>query len=192
MKINIKGPEEYTVSQWAGGATTQLYIYPEHADYSRRDFIFRLSSATAECERSEFTSLPEVDRILMVLRGSLRLCFDGHGQQTLQPYEQASFDGGWKTTSYGRATDFNLMLREDSKGTLETWDLAPGQHTAVKNPAGSVLALYAAEGGCRLEGEGSQGALSTGWLAVTDDDGEIRLENSGDSLCRLVCARILL
>ena len=69
MKINIKGPEEYTVSQWAGGATTQLYIYPEHADYSRRDFIFRLSSATVECERSEFTSLPEVDRILMVLRG---------------------------------------------------------------------------------------------------------------------------
>ena len=52
MKINIKGPEEYTVSQWAGGATTQLYIYPEHADYSRRDFIFRLSSATVECERS--------------------------------------------------------------------------------------------------------------------------------------------
>lgn len=192
MNIKTIRAGEYPVSTWAGGTTTQLYIYPEQADYKRRDFIFRLSSATVECEKSEFTALPQVDRIIMVLQGSLHLCYEGHGEAVLQPYEQASFDGGWNTVSYGRATDFNLMLREGAKGRLEVVTLAPGAGCSLENPAGGVMALYLAQGACALEAAGVPGALGTKDLAVTQDGGTIRLCNEGGAPCRVVCARVAL
>ena len=44
------------------------------------------------CERSEFTSLPGVDRVILPLKGSLHLFYEGHGEKVLAPYEQDSFD----------------------------------------------------------------------------------------------------
>lgn len=51
--------EDYPVSNWSGGKTTQLFIYPENSEYAKRNFLFRISSATVDCERSEFTSCQE-------------------------------------------------------------------------------------------------------------------------------------
>jgi len=67
--VEIIKPEEYAVSEWAGGKTTQLYIYPQGSEYAKRNFLLRISSATVECERSEFTSLPQVERIILPLSG---------------------------------------------------------------------------------------------------------------------------
>ena len=85
------------VSNWSGGKTTQLFIYPENSEYAKRNFLFRISSATVDCERSEFTSLPGVDRVILPLKGSLHLFYEGHGEKVLAPYEQDRFDGGWNT-----------------------------------------------------------------------------------------------
>ena len=99
------------VSHWSGGQTAEIALWPPESSYARRDFLWRLSSATVECETSVFTSLPDYDRVIALLYGDLTL--DVAGQTVplglCQPY---AFDGGTPVTSTGCAVDFNLMLRK--------------------------------------------------------------------------------
>ena len=130
-QVEIIKPEEYAVSEWAGGKTTQLYIYPQDSGYAKRNFLLRISSATVECERSEFTSLPQVERIILPLSGSLHLFYEGHGEKKLEPFEQDRFDGGWKTVSVGKATDFNVMLREGTQAQVRLLDVKENEQQTV-------------------------------------------------------------
>ena len=66
-------PENHVVSEWSGGKTRQIFIYPPGAQYADRDFIFRVSSATVELDESDFTPLPDYRRFLSVLEGSVTL-----------------------------------------------------------------------------------------------------------------------
>lgn len=119
MQYRIIKPEEYETGVWSGGTTTQLAIYPPGASYADRNFIFRLSSATVDTEQSEFTHLPDYDRWLMILEGSAELVRSNESKVTLRPYEYDAFDGGAVTVSYGKVTDYNLMLRKGGSGSME-------------------------------------------------------------------------
>ncbi len=119
MKYRIIKPEDFVTGVWAGGTTTQIAIYPEDASYSERNFIFRLSSATVDTDRSEFTHLPDYDRWLMILEGSARLVYGNDREITLRPYKCDAFDGGENTVSYGQVTDYNLMLRKGGEGSMK-------------------------------------------------------------------------
>lgn len=119
MQYRIIKPEEYETGVWSGGTTTQLVIYPPGASYADRNFIFRLSSATVETEQSEFTHLPDYDRWLMIFEGSARLVHGRGKEVLLNPYEYDAFDGGISTVSFGRVTDYNLMLRKGGAGSME-------------------------------------------------------------------------
>ena len=88
MSVTIKTKGQYPVSNWSGGSTTELYLDPPQASYAQRNFGVRVSSATVECERSQFTALPGVERIILPLRGQLHLYYEGHGEKRLQPFEQ--------------------------------------------------------------------------------------------------------
>lgn len=191
MELALISPKDFSVSHWAGGKTTQLYIYPTTADYGKRDFLFRVSSATVECEHSDFTLLPNIKRIIMVLKGQLQLHYGEHGECHLLPYQQDTFDGGWNTSSDGQATDFNLMLQHGTDGSLSVVDLAPSRSHTFCNTA-SLLLLYAAEGSCQCFGEGQSLSVSTGSLAVISGEGILTLENFDTSPCRLICVRITL
>lgn len=105
--------ENYQTNEWAGGKTTQFSIYPEDSKYQDRNFIWRLSSATVETESSEFTSLPDYNRILMVLEGKLELNHNDIEIINLNPFDQNLFDGSANTKCLGKAIDFNLMMRKD-------------------------------------------------------------------------------
>jgi environmental stress-induced protein Ves len=107
-------------SQWSGGTTTQLLICPKNAIYSERNFIWRLSSAKVEVDESLFTHLPGISRIIMILKGELRLEHKGHHSTVLKKFDQDSFKGEWNTKSYGKVTDFNLMMSQNCRGKLET------------------------------------------------------------------------
>ncbi len=120
--------EELVHTSWSGGTTTQLAIYPQDASYADRDFIWRVSTASVEAERSEFTPLPGVSRILMILEGSMRLIHDGSREVDLGRFGQDSFSGGSNTVSIGRARDFNLMTKEGCTGTIEALELMPDAH----------------------------------------------------------------
>ena len=112
MKITKIDAAAQTISRWSGGTTTQLAIAPAGAVYAERDFLWRVSSAVVELPESDFTPLPDYDRILMILSGELALSHDGGEEYTLRALEQTSFDGASHTFSRGQVTDFNLMMRK--------------------------------------------------------------------------------
>lgn len=122
--------EELTVSQWSGGTTTQLAIYPPEASYAERTFLWRVSTARVDARESLFTSLPGVRRILMVLDGEMELTHEGHHTKRLAAFEQDAFEGGWTTRSYGRVTDFNLMFTEGT-GRVEALPIPPSESVGV-------------------------------------------------------------
>ncbi len=132
MAFEILRKPDQPVSTWSGGITTQLAIYPPGASYLHCNFLFRLSSATIEDEISEFTSLPGVMRQIMILEGRLEMTHEGHHKCTLNPYETDVFEGGWKTTAKGKATDFNLMMKGNAKGWLDHFRLRPGETLDLK------------------------------------------------------------
>ena len=119
MKTYYYKEENFSVSAWSGGQTKELAIYPRGQKYIDRDFIWRLSSATIETEESDFTRLPDYDRVLMVLDGEVVLEYNGERVAKCGTLEQDSFDGAWRTKSYGRITDFNLMVRKGNAGYLD-------------------------------------------------------------------------
>ena len=118
-KFEMIKKDQQKTSKWSGGTTNEIYIYPVNSLYGHGNFKWRLSSAKVEVERSTFTSLPGISRLLMVVKGDLLLKHEGHHNAKLSAFEQDSFSGEWITTSLGKVTDFNLMLSEGYKGSLE-------------------------------------------------------------------------
>lgn len=112
MTIQHLTPSDYITTKWSGGLTTQLGIAPASAVYADRDFLWRLSSATVEDAESDFTALPDYERLISTLEGTIELNHNGGEKLTLNPYEVHRFDGGDDTHSWGRCRDFNLMLRK--------------------------------------------------------------------------------
>lgn len=112
MKITHLTANHFHTSQWSGGTTTELFLYPEGGSYAARDFLFRISSATVELRESDFTALPGVERYITPLAGSFTLTHPGLPPVELTPLTAPyRFSGGIATHCVGRATDFNLMLK---------------------------------------------------------------------------------
>ena len=153
MKNNIivRTEKDYKVSKWSGGDTTELYLYPEDGDYRSGNFQLRISSATVEVERSEFTSLPGVERYLMIFQGHLDMIHGEKEKVSLEPYEVDHFDGGIPTVSYGKVVDFNLMLTNGAAGRIEALCLDKGEEKRIQ-PEGreNFLAIYVKEGEIRI------------------------------------------
>lgn len=118
-------------TSWTGGITSQIAIYPETAEYSKRDFIWRLSTATVDLPESTFTSLPGFWRLLMVTDGEFVLKHEGHHQALLKQFDQDRFSGDWITRSYGKVSDLNLIMSAACKGTLTAIALSEDKTVVV-------------------------------------------------------------
>ncbi|MBN2898806.1 MAG: HutD family protein [Clostridia bacterium] len=118
--MNIIRKDSLNTTTWSGGTTTELRIMPEDGVYSERRFDFRVSTATVEAGESTFTSLPGVQRHLMILEGIINLRHQGMEPAVLNVFEQDTFDGGVMTQSMSEVpvVDFNLMLKPPFKGRL--------------------------------------------------------------------------
>ncbi len=112
MKILHLKPEDFATSQWSGGTTTQLFIWPEGASYASREFQVRISSAVVELPESDFTPLMGVTRYITPLSGGFTLTHPGKTPIVMAPLgEPYRFSGEESTHCVGKATDFNLMLK---------------------------------------------------------------------------------
>ena len=120
MKIDILKVADFKTTKWAGGSTTELFIYPPTANYESRNFDFRISSATVEIEQSNFTKLPEISRQLMVLSGSINVSHKNHHTVKLNKNDIDSFEGNWETSAVGTCVDFNLMTKGQTKGKISS------------------------------------------------------------------------
>lgn len=171
LNIQVRGKEQFKTSRWAGGSTTEFYIWPQDGDYASRAFQVRVSSATVELEESPFTKLPGVKRTLMMLDGKIRLVHEGRGEQSLSPYETSVFMGDWDTTSYGKATDLNLMLKDGAVGNLFYFEVNAGEESVLQPQAleetgkQEKLLVYVISG----QGEIAGAAVQAQSLAVVDD-----------------------
>ncbi|MBR4862527.1 MAG: HutD family protein, partial [Firmicutes bacterium] len=172
MKYNLFKKEDYKSSQWMGGTTTELALFPQGTSYLDRNFMWRLSSAVIEKDESDFTRLPDYDRVLMVLEGEVVLSYEGERVARLKELEQDRFDGGWKTKSFGRITDFNLMVRKGMEGYLDVL-LPTGEKQQCGSTEESELsmathALYCKDGYCVVTFGGDSHMLSPGQLMVLE------------------------
>ena len=153
-----------------------MYLAPAEASYAERNFLWRVSSATVELEESEFTSLPDYDRWIATLEGSITLTH-GDGQRVcLAPFEVYTFDGGVSTHSVGRCTDFNLMLRKGKcRGSLRALhaSVEAEEKIVFENAFGeefptAVMVICCVQGECQLAA-GSDGiTLRAGESAVVE------------------------
>lgn len=130
MKILHLTESDYKVGTWSGGSTTELFIWPEGADYAKREFTIRVSSARVDLEESDFTPLMGVMRYITPLSGNFTLSHPGCEPVVMGPMAQPyRFSGEIPTHCVGKATDFNLMLK-GAEGEMilcqEVWHLRPG------------------------------------------------------------------
>ncbi|UII31433.1 HutD family protein [Fulvivirga ulvae] len=168
MSIKILHRSQFTTTSWAGGTTTELMIYPEGSNYKALNFDFRLSIATVNVEKSVFTSLPGISRTLMVLDGNLELTHEGHHTSKLTKFKSDNFQGDWITTSFGRATDFNLMTTPGTQGTLKGVQLAPKACLRLKLQKNTIIVCYVLYGALQMEEKGA-GSVEGGSLLWMED-----------------------
>ncbi len=182
MKVSLKKEENYSISNWSGGKTKELALYPAQAAYRDRNFIWRLSSATVDDEESTFTKLPDYDRVIMVLSGEVVLNYEGQRVCRLAELEQDRFDGAWKTTSYGKITDYNLMVRKGSEGYLDI--INPSQEkenltsTYETEKQQQTHAIYCKEGYAVVEVKAESHMLKAGELLVIEGEPGEKVEYS--------------
>ncbi|HWR09929.1 HutD family protein [Sporomusa sp.] len=200
----IKTTDQIT-SNWSGGTTTQIAIYPKNSLYNERNFMWRLSSARVEVEESTFTSLPGIWRLIMVLEGELKLEHSGHHTVQLKPFEQDSFSGNWSTTSFGKVRDFNLMLAPGCSGELAaiSIDETDVSKLVVLNPDGESFsqitsACYCVAGKLTITINAADTyELSPGDLLLLSAGKDMRglpltIINTGNSQAQMVTATIKL
>ncbi len=150
MMTKLEKYSNFITSNWAGGTTTELMIYPEGAVYKKLDFLFRLSTATVTDPKGTFTLLPGIKRKLLLLDGTIRLTHEyqkagevkekqdedffsddsakkASGFQWMKPGDVACFPGWIPTESEGTGVDFNLMMSSCADGEIALITLLAGE-----------------------------------------------------------------
>ena len=151
--LQILHQNDYKISNWSGGKTIQLAIYPEGCDYADRDFLWRISSATVDLPESDFTALPDYQRYITPIAGEMTLCHDGGARIPVPVGMIHAFDGAADTHSWGRCTDFNLMLRKGrASGGMRRIAGSAGSECRVEVPENHIALLYCAQGEVQIEG----------------------------------------
>ena len=117
--VTLLRANDFQVSDWSGGKTKQLYLSPPTGHYGKREFDYRLSTATVEVAESEFSDLSGFHRILMSLDHPLRLLNASRQEETvLDPFTPYFFEGSDSITSRGTCTDFNLIYSDHYQGQM--------------------------------------------------------------------------
>ena len=111
MNIHLFPKKDTKASIWSGGLTYEYMIFPETANYSNRDFVFRISSATIEKVPSEFTKFKGYYRYLVMLDNCLDIEINKE-KKVYEKYEIMEFNSDDEVTSYTKGIDFNWMVSE--------------------------------------------------------------------------------
>lgn len=186
MDLQILRSKDFKTSEWQGGTTTELYLYPENGNYEKRDFEVRVSSAVVSLEASDFTKLEGVERWLMVLEGKFMLKHENQEEIYMQPYDISRFMGDLNTSSKGKVRDFNLMLKNGKKGELFYRQLSENQHLELRGISAKKYIIYVIEGqGSLLEKNLNKGEL--GVLKLEKFEKVMLINTGSDPLKLAIC-----
>lgn len=121
MNTKIISQKDYKTSNWSGGETTEVFLFPPNGDYGIKKFDYRVSTALVNLSESDFTPLPGFNRLIMSLNNPLKLTHD-NGESlrevSLKPFEVHPFSGNDKTKSFGKCQDFNLIYSDQLQGKM--------------------------------------------------------------------------
>lgn len=182
--------EDFSTSSWSGGATTQLFIYPENSNYGKRDFKVRISSATVELEESNFTKLEGIHRFITPLDNSLRLSHNRKTFTKLNPFEIYEFEGSLDTTSFGKAKDFNLMLANGTKGELRNFHISEGEEIEILTIIGLNI-LFSYNSSLRIRVHEEEITLSPNELLVVKSYKANQIKIHSNKNTNILLSRIL-
>jgi len=152
MKTQLIYSSSHITTQWSGGTTTQLFIFPAQSNVSDRDFDFRISTAKVEVNESTFTPFIGFDRTLLILDGSIQISHEGHHEKVLKPFDQDFFKGDWSTKSVGICVDFNVITKPEFSNTTEVLKFSKGEEVAVEDSS-NWLIFYLYKGSIEIDNE---------------------------------------
>lgn len=187
MDYKIIAKKHLKTTNWQGGTTTELYIFPENANFQERSFDFRISTAKIHVKESEFTCLPNFNRELMVLDGSIEINHENHYSKKLNKYDTDSFKGNWKTSAKGTCIDFNLMSNDNYKGEIETLSLALKQKTVLNNLT-NFLILYVFKGEISVINKNTTVLLEKGDVFILKE--KVNIEISSYKSSKIIISKI--
>ncbi len=191
MDYTIITAENFKPASWSGGTTTQLFIFPPTANYQERNFQFRLSTATVEVEKSDFTSLPGFSRKLMILAGEITISHEGHYTKQLNRFDVDAFEGDWKTSSVGKCTDFNLMTTASATGEISACVVEKETSVSVSIKENcDWFFIYLSSGKISIEIDNKTTTLSKGDLLVFSKPTIRNLEIKGLENSELVISEV--
>lgn len=116
--MNIKTVKNIDLNPkvWSKGSTSEYFIYPESADYSNKDFLFRISSATIDEVPAVFTKFDGYLRYLVMLDSSIDLEIN-ESRAVVAKHTIINFSSRNDVTSFSVGQDFNLMVNESIKSS---------------------------------------------------------------------------
>lgn len=181
MKEQYIKKEDFKTTDWEGGQTTELYIYPQGSSLENRDFDFRISSASFTGTESVFSDFTGYRRYITPLEGHLYLDHDKLYKRKLQPYEIESFRGFWKTRSQNSldCIDYNYIVKEDARALI--YILEPGSEFQLR--PGLILTIFSL-GDLDFFIDGQKRSLQGGDLFVveTEDEEVLRIDKAKDKI----------
>lgn len=185
----ITRSDHYKTSKWQGGKTTELFIYPPDGDYQKRDFQIRLSTATVEAEKSDFTTLAGFHRKLMILSGKITIVHEDHYSRQLGKFQVDDFDGAWKTSSVGTCTDFNLMTRGKPRCELKATHIEKDKHISCQiHHKYDWLFIYLHKGMAEIKDDNTHISLNNNELLTINKAGFHTFEIFGTEESELIFA----
>lgn len=128
-------------TQWSGGTTTELWLWPEGTSYLDRTFDIRISTATIDVPESTFSDLSGYTRYLMSLTDPITLFKDQLDPVLLEPLIPYAFDGGASMKSIGTATDFNVMVKPSLQADLKAHSIKEGDSLELDEMTFAVYVL---------------------------------------------------
>lgn len=109
--------EEFKDSNWSAGVTTEVFIYPEGASVGKKNFDFRISTATCKDKESVYTPYTGFYRYITPIDNVMNIESDGN-KFTLDSFEVLFFDGDHSTKSSGDVRDFNLIYKKGQEAKM--------------------------------------------------------------------------
>lgn len=171
--VQIIRRAQMSISNWAGGSTLQLAIYPAQSSVAAQDFLWRFSSATVE-QSGDFTKFPAHQRLLALRQGAgFTLQVDNHQAQVDNPYHCLRFAGKSHSSaqlSKGAVTDINLMLAAGYQGNMQALPLSSDwQPFMMPRPEYSTLLLWSDELTLEVRQGGAAQSDAQSWLLQPGD-----------------------
>ncbi len=135
MNIRVLNSDSRRITEWSGGSTTELFLYPSGGSYAERRFQIRISSASVDLPESHFTRLDGVVRYLTPLCDGFYLKRNNNWQY-LPRGDVLQFSGEEDILCRGTGRDLNLMLK-GARGEMRV--LPKGDHALTLH---TFLFLY--------------------------------------------------